>query len=111
MERLLCRLGCLLLILSWTAGDACAAPDPIDKASGAAQARRDLAAGKVKVLVGGGIAVFAPAVPDKDPRFAKIARESVPCGCTSPQAREWFDYAGGYNAVVVDYVRDQKRTP
>ncbi len=96
---------CLLLILLFSGGCAVAAPGGITKAGGAEQARKDLVAGKVKVLVGGGIAVYAPGVPDKDPRFARLPHETVPCGCTAPHAAEWFEYATGYNAVVVDHVR------
>ncbi len=96
----------LFLAFAWLAvGSACAGPTRvISKETGAAQAREDLAAGKVKVLEGGGIAIFAPGVPAKDPRFSKLPREHVPCGCTTPHAAEWFDYARGYNEVVVDFV-------
>lgn len=88
-----------------TAGCAMGGPKQLSEAGGAEQARKDLAAGKVKVLVGGGIAIFAPGVPDKDPRFARLPHESVPCGCTTPHAPEWFAYATGYNAVVVEHIR------
>lgn len=99
--RLLFRLFVLVL----TGSSAMAGPAGITKEGGAAQARKDLAVGKKKVLVAGGEAIFAPGVPNNDPRFARLPREKVPCGCTVPHAAEWFEYATGYNAVVVERVR------
>lgn len=80
-------------------------PRVIDRASGAGQARKDLAAGTVRLMTAGGFAIYAPEVPTDDARFAKLPRVSLPSGCTTPHAPEWFLYAGGYNAEVVKQVR------
>lgn len=80
-------------------------PRVIDRASGAEQARKDFAAGTVRLMVAGGIAIYAPEVPGDDPRFAKLPRVTLPSGCTTPHAPEWLTYAGGYNAEVVKQVR------
>jgi hypothetical protein len=107
-------LALLLLSLAGLSSGAPATPQPvtpvpkvINRASGAAQAKRDLAAGKVQLLMGGGVALYAPEVPANDPRFARIPRSEVPNGCTAPHAPEWFEFAAGYNAVIVDSVRKQ----
>lgn len=88
-----------------TPGPSTPVPKVINRASGVEQAKQDLAAGKVQLLEGGGIAVFAPEVPPNDPQLAKLPRSTVPRGCTTPQAAAWFEFAGGYNATVVEYIQ------
>ena len=104
-----------LLIFAVTQRVAATAPDwyvpptphGITIESGEAQARKDLAAGLLQLLEAGTRGVGAPNVPDGDPRFAKLPHQKLPCGCTTPDANLWFQYAKGYNAAVVEHLRNR----
>jgi len=79
--------------------------------SGAQQAHRDIAAGRLQLMEAGTHGVCAPCVPNKGPslRNATLPRHRLPNGCTTPGAPGWIRYAEAYNAVVVAQVKKQTR--
>jgi hypothetical protein len=84
-----------------------ATPLGITAASGAEQARSDIAAGHLQLMEAGTRGVFAPNVPADDARFKKLPGHRLPSGCTTPNASLWMRYAEAYNAVVVTNVQKQ----
>jgi hypothetical protein len=86
-----------------------ATPHGITARSGRAQARADLAAGRLRLLQAGTRGVFAPGVPEKDTRFTRLPRLTLPSGCMNPDASRWMDYAAAYNKVIVARLLDSSR--
>jgi hypothetical protein len=78
-------------------------------ASGARQARRDIAAGKLQLMEAGTGGVYTPKVPANDARYSKLPRHLLRSGCTISNATSWIRYAEGYNAVVVLYLQKQAK--
>lgn len=81
------------------------APHGITEASGAEQARCDIAVGKLQLLEAGTRGVYTPGVPFGVARFDHIPRHKLPVGCTTPDAGKWVEYAEGYNAVVLAHLK------
>ena len=82
-------------------------PHGITAASGAEQARHDVAAGRLQLMEAGTRGVCAPNVPAYDRRLFKLPRHRLPSGCTVPNATAWIRYAEAYNSVVVAHVQKQ----
>jgi hypothetical protein len=76
--------------------------------SGAQQARRDIAAGRLQLMEAGTRGVYAPNVPPDDQRFSKLPRHRLPSGCTTPNAAAWVRYAKAYNQVVVEHIKKER---
>ena len=89
------------------AGDAATTSLLFPSSSGAQEARRDIAAGRLQLMEAGTRGVFAPNVPTDDRRFSKLPRHRLPSGCTVPNATAWIRYAEAYNFVVVAHVQKQ----
>lgn len=89
-----------------TNGSTQPAPPLLPATSGAQQARRDIAAGRLQVMEAGTRGVYASNVPADQP-FARLPRHRLPSGCIDPNAQAWIRYAEAYNAVLVAHVRKQ----
>ena len=83
-----------------------ATPHGITTAAGTEQAHADIAAGNIQLFEAGTRGVSAVGVPAGEPRLAKLPRHTLPCGCTTPNANLWVQYARAYNSVVVAHIFD-----
>jgi hypothetical protein len=89
-----------------TGSNALAASLIAPAASGSRQARRDIAAGHLRLMEAGTRGAFAPNVPASDARFSRVPRHRLPSGCTDPNATAWIRYAEAYNAVMVAHIQN-----
>jgi len=69
--------------------------------SGAAQARRDLKAGRLQLVEVPTVGLAPPDAASNDPRFANIPKHHLPMDGTGRNAALWARYARAYNAVVI----------
>lgn len=113
----------LLLTLALAASmlGGCAHSDPLDPdspeislinpaASGKADARRDLKAGKLQLIEVPQLGLAKPDADSTDPRFANIPKHHLPTDGTDRHAAAWVKYAKAYNAVVIrDFEKEVTR--
>jgi hypothetical protein len=76
------------------------------------EAHRDIASGHMKIYTAGTIARSEVGIAPEDKGIIrKLPRDdSLPAGCTVPEAGPAIDYARAYNREIVRYVRTHPQT-
>src|SRR6202035_5200635 len=76
------------------------------------EAHRDIASGHIKLYLAGTIGVYPVGVDSADfPLVKNLPRlDTLPSGCTNPQAGAGIDYARAYNREIVRYLRSHPHT-
>lgn len=76
------------------------------------EAHRDIASGHMKIYTAGTIARHEIAIAPEDKAIVrKLPRDdSLPAGCTVPEAGPAIDYARAYNREIVRYLRRHPQT-
>src|SRR5260370_32169997 len=76
------------------------------------EAHRDIQSGHMKLYLAGTIGVWPVGAEDADPALVKKLPlvDTLPSGCTNPQAGAAIDYARAYDREIVRYLRSQPHT-